>query len=86
MKAISAFFLSGRLTAGAKIYESKSGIVARFSLAHILGPRIPAPHPHLPPLLRMAPQFFAFYPQNQAFLRMATGALFCIATTSRKNP
>lgn len=42
MKSVNTFSLSGRLTADARLYDSKNGIVARFSLAHNLGRGIPA--------------------------------------------
>ena len=34
MKSINTFALSGRLTANARIFESKNGKVARFTIAH----------------------------------------------------
>ena len=38
MKTINSFYLSGRLTADARIFEGKTGKVARFSIAHNFGP------------------------------------------------
>ena len=43
MKSVNTFSLSGRLTADGRLYDSKNGIVARFSLAHILALESPLP-------------------------------------------
>ena len=37
MKSTNTFSLSGRLTSDARYFESKNGIVARFSIAHNFG-------------------------------------------------
>ena len=37
MKTINSFYLSGRLTADARIFEGKTGKAARFSIAHNFG-------------------------------------------------
>ena len=42
MKSVNTFSLSGRLTADARYYESKNGLIARFSLAHNFGKGDPA--------------------------------------------
>lgn len=42
MKSVNTFSLTGRLTADARYFDSKNGIIARFSVAHNFGRGIPA--------------------------------------------
>ena len=42
MKSVNTFSLSGRIVADAKYFDSKNGIIARYSVAHNLGRGVPA--------------------------------------------
>ncbi len=42
MKSVNTFSLSGRIVADAKYFESKNGLIARYSVAHNLGRGVPA--------------------------------------------